>query len=191
MASAFSHAVVAFAVGKAPVGREWDRRVLLLGMLCSILPDADVIGFHAGIQYGDLWGHRGMTHSLFFAALLSGALVALLYRHRPTRVRAGLWAYFFLSTASHGVLDAMTNGGLGVAFFSPFDVTRYFFGFRPVLVSPIGLGEFFTAYGLQVVLSELVWICLPAGALFVTIRTAQRLWSGGLATERTPSDQVS
>ena len=43
---------------------------------------------------------------------------------------AGMGLYLFLSTASHGVLDALTDGGLGVAFFSPFDQTRYFFPFR-------------------------------------------------------------
>jgi hypothetical protein len=32
----------------------------------------------------------------------------------------------FLATAGHGLLDAMTNGGLGLAFFSPFDNHRYF-----------------------------------------------------------------
>jgi inner membrane protein len=44
--------------------------------------------------------------------------------------------------ASHGILDAMTDGGLGVAFFSPFDDTRCFFPFRPIKVSPIGLSFF-------------------------------------------------
>jgi inner membrane protein len=51
--------------------------------------------------------------------------------------------YFFLSAASHGLLDALTDGGLGVAFFSPFEQTRYFFPVRPVAVSPIGIREFF------------------------------------------------
>jgi hypothetical protein len=40
--------------------------------------------------------------------------------------------YFFVVTASHGALDAMTDGGLGIAFFAPFDNTRYFFPFRPI-----------------------------------------------------------
>jgi inner membrane protein len=53
------------------------------------------------------------------------------------------------------VLDAMTNGGLGVAFFAPFDTTRYFFPWRPITVSPIGVGSFFTHRGALVVLSEI------------------------------------
>jgi hypothetical protein len=38
-----------------------------------------------------------------------------------------LIAHFSFVTASHGMLDAMTDGGLGVAFFAPFDNARYFF----------------------------------------------------------------
>ena len=60
-----------------------------------------------------------------------------------------LFLYFFLCAASHGVLDAMTNGGLGVAFSPLFDTTRYFFPVRPVLVSLIEIGEFFSEYGVR------------------------------------------
>ena len=155
-----------------------DRRALLLGALCAVLPDIDVVGFSYGIHYGDLWGHRGLTHSLVFAALLSGALVAAWYRQRDARVKAILCLYFFLAAASHGLLDALTNGGLGVAFLSPFDTTRYFFGFRPVAVSPIGVSEFFTSYGAQVLASEALWIWLPSAALLLSVRLLQRMRPG-------------
>jgi hypothetical protein len=39
----------------------------------------------------------------------------------PNISRLSVWTYFFLAAASHGLLDAMTDGGLGVAFFAPFD----------------------------------------------------------------------
>jgi inner membrane protein len=148
-----------------------------LGAFCSVLPDLDVIGFPLGIQYGDLWGHRGMTHSVLFAALLAGILVTLWYRGKPAITMAGFYLYFFFCTASHGVLDALTNGGLGVAFFSPFDTTRYFFPIRPVLVSPIGITEFFSTYGIRILASEAIWIWLPSLAAVVVLRTAQRLLS--------------
>ena len=64
--------------------------------------------------------------------------------------------------------DAMTTGGLGVAFFSPFDNSRYFFPWRPIKVSPIGIGKFFTMRGIQVLKSELLWIGLPS-IVFITI----------------------
>ena len=155
-----------------------DRRALFFGALCAVLPDLDVVGFGYGVQYGDLWGHRGLTHSLLFAALLSGTLVGVWYRQRDAKVAAMLWLYFFLATASHGLLDALTNGGLGVAFLSPFDTTRYFFGFRPIAVSPIGVSEFFTAYGAQVLASEARWIWMPSGVLLLSVRLIQRMSRG-------------
>ena len=177
MASAFSHAIVALAMGKAFRYKELSWRELFLGALCSVVPDLDVIGFFFGVQYSDLWGHRGLTHSVVFAALLAGGLVALWYRSKPAVTMTGLFLYLFLCTASHGVLDAMTNGGLGVAFFSPFDTTRYFFPVRPVLVSPIGVSEFFSSYGVRILASEAIWIWLPSCVAFVVLRAVQRLWS--------------
>jgi inner membrane protein len=177
VASAFSHAIVALAMGKAFQSKQLGWRELCLGAFCSVMPDFDVIGLSIGIQYGDLWGHRGLTHSVAFAALLAGSLVALWYRGKPARAMTGLFLYFFLCTVSHGVLDAMTDGGLGVAFFSPFDTTRYFFSVRPVLVSPIGVSEFFSAYGVRILTSEALWIWMPSGVAFLVFRVAQRLWS--------------
>jgi inner membrane protein len=116
MASAFSHAFVALALGKASHHPVMTWQVVLLGMACSIVPDLDVIGFSFGIRYGDLWGHRGLTHSLFFACLLSATLVRFWYWRTSTSAKTTLCVYFFFCTASHGVLDAMTDGGLGSHF---------------------------------------------------------------------------
>lgn len=177
MASAFSHAIVALAMGKAFQSKELSWRELSMGALCSVLPDLDIIGLYVGIQYGDVWGHRGMTHSVVFAALLALILVGVLYRGKAAAAMTGLFLYFFLCTASHGVLDAMTNGGLGVAFFSPFDTTRYFFPVRPILVSPIGVSEFFSEYGVRILASEAIWIWLPSCVAFLVVRVVQRFWS--------------
>jgi inner membrane protein len=126
MPSIFTHAAVALSVGccfypKVP------RRALAIGAVCSTIPDLDVIGFGFGVHYSDFLGHRGFTHSLMFAALLAGAATLFFQRRGGTSSLFVIWAYLFLATASHGFLDAMTDGGLGVAFFAPFDNTRYFF----------------------------------------------------------------
>ena len=166
MASAFTHAAVAGALGAAMSRPGWPARFWALGAVCSILPDADVIGVPLGIPFGSVWGHRGLSHSLLFAAALAAVVVALGFRHVPEGVsRARLWVYFFVATASHGVLDALTNGGPGIAFFAPLHDTRYFFPVRPVLVSPLGIRPFFSEWGLRVIESELLWIWLPAIAL--------------------------
>ena len=77
-----------------------------------------------------------------------------------------VWGYLFLCTLSHGVLDAATNGGLGIAFFSPLSNSRYFWPWRPIAVSPIGI-RFFSGRGLAVISSELRWIWAPCLAVIV------------------------
>jgi inner membrane protein len=177
MASAFSHAVTALSIGTCFYRPQVSKRVWVAGALCSILPDIDVIGFRFGIHYGDFWGHRGFTHSLVFAALLASIATAMLTRRGIVGIRRFLlFAYLFLATASHGVLDAMTNGGLGVAFFSPFDNTRYFLPWRPIRVSPISVHRFFSGRGYAVLQSELLWIWLPAilfGAAILMLRRSE------------------
>jgi len=163
MASAFSHAVAALSIGTRFYRPEIPKRIWLAGVVCSVIPDLDVIGFRFGIRYGDFWGHRGFTHSLVFAALLAAMVTVVMFRRGVSGIgRLGLLAYLFLATASHGLLDAMTNGGLGVAFFSPFDSTRYFLPWRPILVSPIAITRFFSPRGYAILRSELLWIWLPA-----------------------------
>ncbi|HWQ35331.1 MAG TPA: metal-dependent hydrolase [Blastocatellia bacterium] len=171
MATIFSHAVCAAAAGmvfatlprvKSCEPMRLPVRFRLLAAGCAVLPDADVAGFAAGVRYGDVFGHRGLTHSILFA-LVTGLLVArIFFRNSLLPVgRMALASYFSLMTLSHGCLDAMTDGGLGVAFFAPFDNTRYFFPWRPIEVSPIG-ARFFSARGIDVMLSELEWIWLPS-----------------------------
>src|SRR5262249_21255106 len=131
---------------------------------------------------------RGLTHSLLFGVLLSAVLAVAWYRKRPKVAMAGVWVYFFLCTASHGVLCAMTGGGLGGAFFLPFDTTRYFFSFRPIAVSPIDIGRFFSEDGLHILFSEAKWIWLPSCAVFLVLRTIQRSWSGTHVAQRSQID---
>ena len=169
MASVFSHAVAALGIGACFYRPGTPKRVWVAGAICSVIPDLDVIGFRFGIHYGDFWGHRGFTHSLLFAAILATVVVLLAFRQAiPSLSRFALWAYFFLATASHGLLDAMTDGGLGVAFFSPFNTTRYFLPWTPIRVSPIGLTRFFSQRGLAVIQSELLWIWLPSALLLLS-----------------------
>jgi inner membrane protein len=169
MASVFSHAVASLGIGACFYRSRTPKRFWVAGALCSVIPDLDVIGFRFGIHYSDFWGHRGFTHSLLFAALLASFVVLVAFRQALLGLsRFALLTYFFLATASHGFFDAMIDGGLGVAFFSPFNNTRYFLPWRPIRVSPIGVSHFFSHRGLEVVQSELLWIWLPAALLVVS-----------------------
>jgi inner membrane protein len=177
LASAFSHAAAAIGLSACFYDSRVPKRVWVIGTICSVLPDIDVIGFQYGVRYGDFWGHRGFTHSLVFAVILASVIVFTAFRGAvPGISHLALWSYLFLATASHGFLDAFTDGGFGVAFFAPFDNHRYFFPWRPIRVSPIGVSRFFTARGLTVLRSELLWIWLPAlsiGTLALILRRQQ------------------
>ncbi len=164
LATVISHGIAALALGKLLTPEPMPGRFWIASVICATLPDIDVLGFPLGIQYGDMLGHRGLTHSLTFALALSCIVVGSAFRDTydlPVS-RFLLIIYFFIVTASHGMLDALTNGGLGVAFFAPFSNTRYFFPWRPIEVSPIGLEPFLTARGLEVIVGEIKWIWIPS-----------------------------
>jgi inner membrane protein len=75
--------------------------------------------------------------------------------------------YFFMVTASHGLLDAFTNGGNGIALLSPITNDRYFFPWTPIEVSPLGIKALFSKRGLEVLISELLWVWAPILLLFL------------------------
>ena len=160
MATPVTHAVAALALGSPWYQRTISKRVWFAAMLSSAVPDLDAIGFRFGIHYEDFWGHRGFTHSLAFAALLAATVALVL---RPIGIsRVSLFTYLFIATASHELLDGMTNGGFGVAFFAPFDNHRYFLPWRPIRVSPIAVSRFFSPRAIAIVRTELLWVWLPS-----------------------------
>ncbi len=180
MPSAFAHAVVAPALGSALPASTLPRRWWMLGVVCSVVPDLDSLAVRLGVPYSHPFGHRGFLHGLFFAACLAGLAAAVLSGRGSDRRRAGwLTAYLFVVTALHGLLDAMTNGGLGVAVLSPFTNRRFFAPFRPIAVSPLSPRAFFTQQGVLVLGNELLWIGVPClvfalAAHLVRRRSARR-----------------
>ncbi|MBZ0158179.1 MAG: metal-dependent hydrolase [Alphaproteobacteria bacterium] len=173
MASIISHAIVGLAAASVVSHGEMPLRFWVLSALCPVLPDADVVTFHFGIPYSHFLGHRGFFHSFVFALLLGG-VVATFFFSREAPLFTQRWlllcGYFSLLTATHGILDAMTDGGMGIALFSPFDTTRYFLPWTPIKVSPIGIKSFFSPWGARVILSEAVWIWIPAALMVIAAR---------------------
>jgi inner membrane protein len=148
-------------------GAAYDRRLLYASILLPMLPDADGL-FIRWIPYTHPFGHRGFTHSLLFAALAGMGTATLAVRGKWGHSYIKLAAFFAAITVSHGLFDAMTSGGLGVAFFAPFDNTRYFLPWRPIPVSPMSAAGLMTARGLRVILWEfaLFWLFAMSAALW-------------------------
>jgi len=162
MASAFAHAVSAVALSTAFPESRLPRWTWAVGAVCAGLPDLDFVAFDLGIPYDHVLGHRGLSHSLPFAALVAGVALWAVRAFRTAPSSAALLLYFFLCAGSHGLIDAMTDGGLGIAFFAPFSGERYFLPWRPITVAPIGVLPFFSQRGWEVLCSEALWVGIPS-----------------------------
>ena len=174
MPTLVTHPAVPLALGFGLGSHVVPARLLAAAVVASVLPDADVVAFRFGIPYASPFGHRGLSHSLAFAAAVALLAAAC---HRP--LRAGPRAAFavvFLATASHAVLDALTDGGLGVALLWPFSDARFFAPERPIEVSPLGLRAL-ARRGLDVLASELRWVWAPSLVLALALRFAR--WRDG------------
>ena len=120
------------AVGMA-AGRFWTKlggeqslhrtRTLARAMVAfsalSLAPDLDVIAFRFGIPYSATFGHRGAAHSICAAVTLA-SVAALATRLTPEQdgggqTRSRLWLLCATVAVSHGLLDTLTDGGLGVS----------------------------------------------------------------------------
>ena len=174
MPSPFSHAAASVALGKAYTIEKMPWHFWALTITCAVLADVDILGSHLGIGFWGMFGHRGITHSIVFAALLGLAATELFCRTAEVGIRKrSLFCYFFLVAASHGILDALVDGVQGVAFLAPFNAMRYFLPWRPIHSSPIGMG-FFGSQGVTVILNELCWVWAPSAAIILARLLFQR-----------------
>ena len=150
------HVVVGMAAARwhhGTVTRGQFFAAMLGWSILSLLPDADVIGLSLGIDYHDVWGHRGASHSIAVALLagVPGAWFARLCGGRA--LQTGLLVAAVV--VSHGLLDSLTDGGLGAALLWPFRDDRYFAPWNPIPVAPIGL-RFLSPAGMGVALTEML-----------------------------------
>ncbi len=187
MASGFSHAFVAAALAIAAPPSVSNTSFVALLCAASVAPDLDVLAFAIGIPYESALGHRGFTHSIPFAAALAVCVWIFDQRKRrrlglqhqsngPLSTTNRLWrsGLVFAAVASHGLLDAATDGGLGVGFWIPFDSTRHFLPWRPIPVSPIGIEAFISERGLAILTVEMRWIWAPTAATFLGVLYLRR-----------------
>ena len=122
--------------------------------VAALLPDADVIAFYFRIPYSAPWGHRGASHSLLLAVGAGTVIGLVLSRWFESVWKSVVSA--LLAVMSHGLLDALTNGGLGVALLWPHSLIRYFAPIRPLPVAPIGFG-LLSNEGLHVLVMEALY----------------------------------
>jgi inner membrane protein len=159
MPSFLTHPAIPLTLGVALGPKTAPPALVIAGVAVSVLPDLDMLTYMMGIPLSHEYGHRGFSHSIFFAVLVAllGAYLLRAYKI-PWHVTA---CFLFISAVSHGILDAFTNGGHGIAFFWPWSETRHFSFHRVIEVSPIHPERMLSGRIKTVLLSELLWVWLP------------------------------
>lgn len=193
MTTILTHPAVPLAIALGLGLERISSRLLLAGVTASIIPDLDVLAFRIGIPYASAFGHRGFSHSLLLALVIAvvGAALARYLSSTPKRT----FCFLFVAVASHGILDALTNGGLGVAFLWPFSNERFFAPVQPIEVAPLRLSRFLSPRGLSVLWSEVLWVWFPLlaaalGAIAARRFRALSLHSSGPARRAAQSDEL-
>ncbi|GLH72793.1 hydrolase [Geothrix limicola] len=184
MSSLFGHALAGLAISAATTQSRPPRRTWALAMACAVAPDLDWFTDFLGFADHSSLSHRGLSHSLLAALLIAAAAMLLGFRDQLRSPRH--WACMLMAAFSHGLLDACTFGGTGVAFLLPFSAARFVCVWQPIFVSPIPLSGKLLDWLLFSLGTELVWIGIPAALIFAAprlIQWARLRWQG---SEDTP-----
>lgn len=168
MPTIVTHALLPLIAASAAPQLRPSGRLVAAGMIAAMLPDADLVSRVFGIPHAHDFGHRGASHTLLFA-LLVGAIAARLAPTLAASRRSAFW-FLFASTLSHPLTDMLTDGGKGIMIFWPLVDDRLKWPMQPIEVSPIGLRAVETGAITDILLSELVWLVLPALLLAVLCR---------------------
>jgi inner membrane protein len=167
------HSLVALSVcaplQRTPLGKAMSfPGWLALLVIVSLLPDLDVLMLR-WFPYSHPLSHRGLGHSLFFA--LVAAFCITIFCYLAGIIRGKLltlilvWLLVAMVMGSHGLLDALTDGGLGIGLLSPWNLQRYFFPIRPIPVALLSPSTMFSSYMLHVYTVEVAlfgFFCLAA-----------------------------
>lgn len=164
-----THIALGACIGELFVGNKVGRKAMLWGAIAQSFPDIDFIASFWMDTTDELLTHRGFTHSLLFAAIITPVLAWLAERwHRPHHISLSKWTLFFgTEILLHIFLDAFN--AYGTAWFEPFSPVR--FSFHTLFVAEplfsIWIGVAFAALLLIKKIKEkerhgrfLVWECV-------------------------------
>lgn len=146
MPTVITHAAVPLCLGLGLGTKVIPPRLLFAGIVLAMLPDADVLAFKFGVAYGNVFGHRGFTHSLLFAFVVP-ILCVLIGRRWFRASLTRCWLFLTVSLLSHSLLDSITTGGKGVGWLWPWSDERFFAPWQVIKVAPFALSRYTTPYG--------------------------------------------
>lgn len=122
-----THIAVGACIGEIVLHRQLGKKALLWGILAQSIPDIDFIAAAWLDTSENLLAHRGFTHSILFALLITLAMsLAADHWHRPHNIRFTKFILFFIAQVFiHDLIDAFNS--YGVAWFEPFSHQRISF----------------------------------------------------------------
>lgn len=122
-----THIALGACLGEAFSGRTVGRKALLWGIVAQSIPDIDFIASSCMDTPSALLAHRGFTHSILFAIIITTIMASLANRwHRRHNISYSYWLFFFaVAILSHLFLDTFNNYGVGLL--EPFQHSRISF----------------------------------------------------------------
>lgn len=134
--------ILGAAVAEAVAGKKMGNRAAMWGAIAGTIPDLDVFFRAMSHPVDGALIHRGFSHSIAFALLISPLLAWLVNRlYKKADYGFKIWFYlFFLAVITHPMLDIFTN--YGTQFFWPFELRLTFnsvFVIDPLYTLPFGI----------------------------------------------------
>lgn len=119
-----THIALGACIGEVFFGKTLKKKVMVWGALAQSVPDVDFIAATWLDPSANLLAHRGFTHSILFAILISISLALAAEKwHRPHNIGLRRWFVFFITEVLiHLFIDGMNSYGVG--WFEPFSHTR-------------------------------------------------------------------
>jgi len=139
-----THIVVGACLGELIAGKQLGKKAMLIGALANTIPDFDVIAGLWNSPSEQLLAHRGITHSILFAFILSPLLAWFFYlKDKQQKISYTRWLLLIGSgMLLHNVMDAFTAYGTG--WLEPFYQTRISFNtiyiLDPIFTLPVLIG---------------------------------------------------
>lgn len=110
-----THIVSGACIGEAIAGKQLGKKALLLGAIAQSLPDIDIVVSPFLSPTDDLLAHRGITHSLLFAIIITPLLAyisRLIFQKSQVSFRKWLW-FWAAGLFIHLFIDAFNAYGTG------------------------------------------------------------------------------
>lgn len=122
-----THIAAGACIGEVILGRQLGKKAMIWGALAQSAPDIDFIASFWMNPVDDLIAHRGFTHSILFALIITPLFALLADRwHRPHNISLNKFLVFFgVEIFLHLFLDGFNNYGTG--WLEPFSHQRFTF----------------------------------------------------------------